>query len=59
MDGQKYFEDDLLITMSTLEEKVVRLGVCPKCHTKSLRFTGHIEENKCHQCKNCLRVWIA
>ena len=41
-----------------LEEQAVRLGVCSKCHKKTLAHRITNELGKCMQCTGCLRVFI-
>jgi hypothetical protein len=45
-------------TMTGLMEQVVNIGVCTKCHSKSLRFVYACESFKSYQCAKCLRVFM-
>lgn len=57
--GVSMFTDILkLAIMSSLQERVVGLGVCPRCHSKSLRVTHEAEEMRFNQCRRCLTVWV-
>lgn len=52
--------DDLfrLAAMSKLQETVVELGVCPKCHSKTLEEKHADEHFRACQCSDCLHVWM-
>lgn len=44
--------------MSPLQERVVGIGVCPKCHKKNLRFVYDGVGMRCYQCEKCNTVWV-
>lgn len=44
--------------MHPLQERVVGLGVCPKCHKKNLRPAYEAEGMQFNQCGNCLNVYV-
>lgn len=52
---------DLIKTaiMHPLQERVVGLGVCPKCHVKALRPVHEAEGVQFNQCRSCLTVYVA
>jgi hypothetical protein len=51
---------DLIKTsvMHQLQERVVGLGLCPKCHTKTLRPVHEAEGMQFNQCSRCLTVYV-
>lgn len=44
--------------MHPLQERVVGLGVCPKCHTKTLEPKHEAEGMQFNQCHQCLTVYV-
>jgi ssDNA-binding Zn-finger/Zn-ribbon topoisomerase 1 len=44
--------------MHPLQERVVGLGVCPKCHTKTLRPKYEAEGMQFNQCDRCFTVYV-
>jgi len=55
-----YF-DGLLKTaiMTPLQARVTSLGVCSKCHTKTLQERCHNELGVWAQCSKCLTVFVS
>lgn len=51
---------DLIKTaiMHPLQERVVGLGVCPKCHAKRLRPVHVAEGVQFCQCESCSTVYV-
>jgi Zn-finger nucleic acid-binding protein len=47
-----------VVPISLLEEQVVRLGVCPKCHTKTLDSVHSADQFNSYQCTTCKDVWM-
>ena len=45
-------------TMTTLEQPVSELGVCPRCHHKTLSCVHSDAEMRSSQCAWCKHVWI-
>ena len=44
--------------MSPLQERVVGIGMCPKCHAKTLRPVHAAEGMQFDQCGRCLNVYV-
>ena len=44
--------------MSTLAYTVLRLEVCPKCHTKTIEHRGIVDELSVDQCTRCKTAFI-
>jgi hypothetical protein len=44
--------------MHPLQERVVGLGVCPKCHTKTLEPKHEGAGMQFNQCGRCLTVYV-
>lgn len=44
--------------MHPLQERVIGLGLCPKCHTKTLRQGLEAEGVQFCQCERCLIVYV-
>lgn len=51
---------DILKTavMSALQQQVAEKGVCPNCHTKTLRVAHEAVGYSFEQCTNCLKVYV-
>lgn len=51
---------DLIKTalMHPLQERVVGLGICPKCHDKKLRAVHEADGMQFSQCGGCNRVYV-
>ena len=45
------------LSLSKLEQRVVLLGVCPKCHEKSLRESYRQGVVRYEQCVRCHRMY--
>ncbi len=45
--------------MSNLQERVVGLGVCPRCHAKTLDVTYEAPDMRFNQCTRCLNVYVS
>lgn len=59
-NGKDWKISDLLKTavMHPLQERVVGLGLCPKCHTKTLAAKYAAEEMQFNQCSRCGTVYV-
>lgn len=44
--------------MTQLQERVASLGVCPRCHSKTLRASHQTLEIDFEQCEKCLTVYV-
>jgi uncharacterized protein YbaR (Trm112 family) len=45
-------------TMTILQEQVVAVGSCPRCHIKSLKVVVENEHFRSYQCKKCQHVYM-
>lgn len=45
------------MTITPLQEKAMLLGICPKCHKKTLKSKHMAAEIDWHQCSVCLSVF--
>ena len=58
-DGEHWFSDFIkLALMNELQQRVAGIGVCPRCHTKTLRLRHETLGMEFEQCESCLTVYV-
>jgi hypothetical protein len=59
IDKDHWFADFIKTAlMNTLQEQVVCVGVCPKCHAKTLGTVHRTLGMQFDQCTRCLTVFV-
>ena len=59
LDSAHWFRDFIKIgLMSHLGEHVVALGVCPRCHAKTLRGVHKALDVTFEQCTKCKTIYV-
>jgi hypothetical protein len=48
-----------LFTLTPLERRVVTLGICPSCHTRTLKENPRVDPARgLSQCERCSKVYV-
>ena len=60
LDGEAHWFSDRfkLALMTQLQQRVAEMGVCPKCHAKTLRLRHETLGMEFEQCDKCLTVFV-
>lgn len=59
-EDKQHWLSDLIKTalMHQLQERVAGLGICPRCHSKTLWTAHEALDMSFEQCEKCLTVYV-